>query len=109
MALQQEQRQERSGFRKALSRFVAPQHQVHAEQEQENAVRMGGTPIAQLQLRQRAQVCGTLRPNASSRLLHFVSAALKVLGAPPGGLLQSPWPFMNKPASRSSPDALPVA
>jgi hypothetical protein len=52
---------ERSGFRKALSRFVAPQHQVHAEQERETSVRLGGTPIAALQLRQRAQVCGTLR------------------------------------------------
>lgn len=61
MAIHQEQRQERSGLRRALSRFVAPQHQVHAEQEQETAVRLGGTPIAQLQVRQRAQVCGTLR------------------------------------------------
>jgi hypothetical protein len=53
--------QERSGLRRALSRFVAPQHQVHAEQEREEAVRLGGTPIAQLQLRQPAMVCGTLR------------------------------------------------
>jgi hypothetical protein len=52
---------ERSGFRRALSRFVAPQHQVHAEQERQEAVRLGGTPIAQLALRQPAHVCGTLR------------------------------------------------
>ena len=53
--------QERSGLRRALSRFVAPQHQVHAEQEREEAVRLGGTPIDQLKLRQQAMVCGTLR------------------------------------------------
>jgi cytochrome c-type biogenesis protein CcmE len=49
------------GLRKALSRFVAPQHQVHAEQEREQAVKLGGTPIADLALRRRAHVCGTLR------------------------------------------------
>jgi hypothetical protein len=52
---------ERSGLRRALSRFVAPQHQVHAEQEREQAVRLGGRPIAQLTPRQQAMVCGTLR------------------------------------------------
>ena len=52
---------ERSGFRKALSRFVAPQHQVHAEQEREQAVKLGGKPIAELELRRPAMVCGTLR------------------------------------------------
>ena len=56
-----EKQPERSGFRRALSRFVAPQHQVHAEQEREASVRLGGTPIAQLALRQPAQICGTLR------------------------------------------------
>jgi hypothetical protein len=58
---QMEKQQERSGFRRALSRFVAPQHQVHAEQEREASVRLGGTPIAQLALRQPAMICGTLR------------------------------------------------
>jgi hypothetical protein len=58
---QTDKQPERSGFRRALSRFVAPQHQVHAEQEREESVRLGGTPIAELDLRQRAQVCGTLR------------------------------------------------
>ena len=53
--------EERSGLRRALSRFAAPQHQVHAEQERERAVRMGGTAIAELPLRQRATICGTLR------------------------------------------------
>ena len=52
---------ERSGFRKALSRFVAPQHQVHAEQEREQAVKLGGKPISELELRRPAMVCGTLR------------------------------------------------
>jgi hypothetical protein len=52
---------ERSGFRRALSRFVAPQHQVHAEQEREQAVKLGGKPIAELELRRPALVCGTLR------------------------------------------------
>jgi hypothetical protein len=52
---------ERSGLWRALSRFVAPQHQVHAEQEREQAVKLGGTPIAELELRRPAMVCGTLR------------------------------------------------
>jgi predicted thioesterase len=53
--------EQRSRLRSALSRLVAPQSEVHAELEQEHAVRMGGTPIAELPLRQRATVCGTLR------------------------------------------------
>lgn len=56
MALEQ-----RSRWRQALSRWAAPQHAVHAEQEQQRAVRMGGAPIAELSQRQRATVCGTLR------------------------------------------------
>ena len=52
---------ERSGLRRALARFTAPQHVVHADEEREQAVRLGGTPIAQLQARQPAMVCGTLR------------------------------------------------
>jgi hypothetical protein len=53
--------EERSGLRRALSRFVAPQHQVHAEQERETATKLGGTAIAELHPRERATVCGTLR------------------------------------------------
>jgi DNA/RNA endonuclease YhcR with UshA esterase domain len=49
-----------SRFRSALAHMVAPQHQVHAEQEQQRAARMGGTPIAELPLRRPATVCGTL-------------------------------------------------
>jgi cytochrome c-type biogenesis protein CcmE len=52
---------ERFGLRRAFSRFVAPQHQVHADEERQEAVRLGGKPIAQLELRQPARVCGTLR------------------------------------------------
>jgi hypothetical protein len=53
--------EQRSKLRQALSRWAAPQQAVHAEQEQERAVAMGGVPIAELVLRQRATVCGTLR------------------------------------------------
>jgi hypothetical protein len=49
------------GMRERLSRLVAPQHQVHAEQERQVAHKLGGHPIAQLPHRQRARVCGTLR------------------------------------------------
>ncbi len=52
---------ERSGLRRALARFTAPQHVVHADEEREQAVRLGGTPIAELRSRQPAMVCGTLR------------------------------------------------
>ncbi|GAB3280443.1 OB-fold nucleic acid binding domain-containing protein [Kineosporia babensis] len=51
----------RSGFFRALARFTAPQHVVHADEEHEQAVRLGGTPIDQLRSRQQAMVCGTLR------------------------------------------------
>lgn len=51
----------RSRLRAALARFTASQHEVHAEQEQERAVRLGGTPIAELPPRRPATVCGTLR------------------------------------------------
>ena len=53
--------EQRSGLRRAISRFVAPQQQVHAEQEHQRSVKMGGTPVAELPLRSRATVCGTLR------------------------------------------------
>ncbi|MFI7589238.1 OB-fold nucleic acid binding domain-containing protein [Spongisporangium articulatum] len=52
---------EPSGLRKRFARLVAPQHQVHAEQEREESARLGGTPIDQLTMRQPAMVCGTLR------------------------------------------------
>lgn len=52
--------QSSSRFRSALSRMVAPQHQLHAEQEQERAVQMGGSPISELVMRRPATVCGTL-------------------------------------------------
>jgi hypothetical protein len=48
-------------LRQALSRLVAPQHEVHAELEQERSAQLGGTPVAQLELRHQATVCGTLR------------------------------------------------
>lgn len=48
-------------WRDKLSRLVAPQHQVHAEQERQTAHKLGGEPIAQLPHRRRAMVCGTLR------------------------------------------------
>ena len=53
--------EERSGLRRAISRFVAPQHQVHAEQERETSAKLGGTPITQLRTREQAIICGTLR------------------------------------------------
>lgn len=53
--------EQRSRLRQAISRLVAPQHEVHAEQEQERAVALGGTPIARLRMRERAVACGTLR------------------------------------------------
>lgn len=50
-----------NSWRQRLSRLVAPQHQVHAEQERQTAHKLGGTPIAALPYRRRATVCGTLR------------------------------------------------
>jgi len=51
----------RSRLRQALARLVAPQQEVHAELEVQRAAQLGGTPIAELPLRQSATVCGTLR------------------------------------------------
>jgi len=53
--------EERSGLRRALSRLTATQQQVHAEQEREVAVKLGGRAISELVPRQPATVCGTLR------------------------------------------------
>jgi RecG-like helicase len=53
--------EQRPRWRQALSRWAAPQQEVHAEQEQQRAVLMGGRPIAEVSRRQRATVCGTLR------------------------------------------------
>ncbi len=52
--------QSSSRFRSALTRMVAPQQQVHAEQEQERSVQLGGSPISELMPRRPATVCGTL-------------------------------------------------
>lgn len=41
--------------------MLAPQSQVLAEQEQERATALGGTPVASLTPRRSATVCGTLR------------------------------------------------
>jgi hypothetical protein len=54
-------RDEPSRLRRALSRFVASQTEVHAEEEQARAARMGGTRVRDLTLRRPATVCGTLR------------------------------------------------
>jgi len=61
MVSEQRSGEQRSRLRQVLSRWTAPQHEVHAEQEQVRAVAMGGVPIAGLSLRARATVCGTLR------------------------------------------------
>jgi hypothetical protein len=53
--------EQRSRLRQAFSRLVAPQHEVHAEHEQERAVALGGTPVATLRLREHGVACGTLR------------------------------------------------
>ncbi|HEX2807229.1 MAG TPA: OB-fold nucleic acid binding domain-containing protein [Kineosporiaceae bacterium] len=53
--------EQRSRIKQALSRLVAPQHEVHAELEQERAAQLGGTPVVRLPMRQPATVCGTLR------------------------------------------------
>jgi hypothetical protein len=50
-----------SRFRQAISRLVAPQHEVHAELEQQRAAQLGGTPVERLEMRRPATVCGTLR------------------------------------------------
>jgi hypothetical protein len=51
----------RSKLRQALARLVAPQQEVHAELEQERSAELGGTPVAGLELRRAATICGTLR------------------------------------------------
>jgi hypothetical protein len=56
-----DERTDRPRWRQALSRLVASQSEMHAEQEQELAARAGGTPIATLPLRRPATICGTLR------------------------------------------------
>lgn len=56
-----QEKPERPRWRQALSRLVASQNEMHAEQEQVLAARAGGTPIGTLPLRQSATVCGTLR------------------------------------------------
>lgn len=53
--------EQRSRLRQAISRLIAPQHEVHAELEQERAAQLGGTPVARLEVRHPATVCGTLR------------------------------------------------
>ena len=53
--------EQRSRLKQALARLIAPQHEVHAEHEQERAAELGGTPVANLPLRSPATVCGTLR------------------------------------------------
>jgi RecG-like helicase len=53
--------EQRSRLRQVFSRIVVPQAEVRAEEEQERAVALGGTPVSQLRLRERATVCGTLR------------------------------------------------
>jgi hypothetical protein len=49
------------GLRARLSRWATPQETLHAEHEQKQAARLGGTPVAELVPRRRAMVCGTLR------------------------------------------------
>lgn len=56
-------------LRAALHRLTSPQGQLEAEQLQEQAGRLGGTPVSGLPDRQPACVCGivrtvTLRPRA---------------------------------------------
>lgn len=51
----------RSGLRGKLARLMASQAEVHAEHEQQESAKLGGTPVGQLPLRQRVTVCGTLR------------------------------------------------
>ncbi|SDQ50124.1 OB-fold nucleic acid binding domain-containing protein [Quadrisphaera sp. DSM 44207] len=48
-------------LRAALSRWTAGRAELEAQDAQERAARMGGTPCAQLTGRQQANVSGTLR------------------------------------------------
>jgi hypothetical protein len=52
---------QRSRLRQTISRLIAPQHEAQAELEQDRATQPGGIPVAQLELRRPATVCGTLR------------------------------------------------
>lgn len=49
------------GFRKKLSRLVAPPETLEAEDLAEQAVLEGATKVAELPPRARVKVCGTLR------------------------------------------------
>jgi DNA/RNA endonuclease YhcR with UshA esterase domain len=49
------------GLRARLSRWASLPETLHAEHEQEQAARLGGIRVADLELRRRATVCGTLR------------------------------------------------
>jgi hypothetical protein len=53
--------EQRGRLRRRLARLTAPQEKVHAEQEQADALRRGGSPVAEVVHRQQATVCGTLR------------------------------------------------
>ncbi len=53
--------QSASRLRSALSRIIAPQQQVHAEEEQRHASSLGGEPIAGVVARHPATLVGTLR------------------------------------------------
>jgi hypothetical protein len=50
-----------SRWRAAMARMLTTKEELHASQEHESAVRMGGTPITELVCRTPATVCGTLR------------------------------------------------
>ncbi len=60
-AMGEEQRADRGGLRAKLAGLILPQHELHAEEERVEAVRLGGTPIGSLVPRHAATVCGTLR------------------------------------------------
>lgn len=51
----------KGGLRARFSRWASPHETLHAEHEQEQAARLGGTPVVDLVPRNRATVCGTLR------------------------------------------------
>jgi hypothetical protein len=53
--------EQKSRWRQALTRLVAPQQEVHAELEQARSAELGGTPVSQLKCRHPSTVCGTLR------------------------------------------------
>lgn len=49
-----------SRVRRALTRFISPQDVLHAEEEQAQSSRLGGTPVGSLQGRCKVTVSGTL-------------------------------------------------